>query len=169
MATAHLRTSVEQGERLNHLSKQLREMGRGDLQNKLRRNIRDASKSVVRHIQAEVRSVRVSSTKQGHAKPDRSTGLRERVARATSVSVTQKGVRIHVSPKKVGEYGRVLPKYLDASLPGYERWRHPVFGHDRWVQQRGQPYFGVTIKQHTRDFRAAIDDAMDDVLDELAG
>lgn len=83
------------------------------------------------------------------------------------MSVSQKGIRIHVSARKFGEYGKTLPKYLDA-YRRYSRWRHPVFGNENnWVEQQGKPYFGKTIKKHARDFRSAIQKAMDDVADDI--
>lgn len=168
MATASFWMGVENAQQFRELSKQLKQAGRGDLQKRMRREIRQASRPVVRDVQQAVRSVEVTSPKGGHQRPDRSTNLRERVARATGVSTTQHGVRFRVSAAKVGDYGVKLPKYLDASLGNYERWRHPVFGNrEVWAQQRGEPYFGVTITRHARDFRRAVQQAMDKVAEEI--
>jgi hypothetical protein len=170
MPTVRFGLHVEGGEKYKALSRDLRAQGRGDLQRRLRAGIKDAGKPAVADVRASARAVQVTSSKGGHARPDTSTHLRERVAKATTIAVRQKGIRIKVSAKKVGPYGVVLPKYLDASLGRYQRWRHPVFGNrSNWVEQKGQPYFGVTIKRHAQDFRRALLDVMDDVGRELTG
>lgn len=168
MARTTIWVGVEGADRFKRLSRDLREAGRGDLRRQLRREIRSAGRPVVRDVQTAVLGVQVSSSRGGHARPDRSTGLRQRVAKATTIAIRQNGIRIRVSARKVGPYGEQLPKYLDASLGRYDRWRHPVFGNRSvWTQQKGEPYFGRTILRHTRDFRNAIFKAMDDVAEEI--
>jgi hypothetical protein len=111
-------------------------------------------------------SVRVTSSRSGHIRPDRSTGLRARVAAATRIAATSTGVRIVVDGRKIDPvYGNSLAWYLNDS--GRRPWRHPVFGRrDRsqdWQQQRGQKTFFTTLNAHAPQFRSAIERAMEDV------
>lgn len=159
--------SVDGAQRLKKLSKELKDAGRKDLRTQLRREIKDAGKPVVADVKRAALAVDVSSSQGGTARPDKSTGLRARVAKATGLSITARGIRIRVSGKKMGDQ-KNLAKYLDASLGRYTRWRHPVFGNrNNWVEQRGDPFFFATIRKHTRDFRAACSEAMDKVADEI--
>lgn len=152
--------AIDGTQRLKKLSRELKAAGRGDLRREMRKEIREAGKPVVEDVRRAVMAVDVTSSRGGTAPPDTSTGLRARVARATGLSITANGIRIRVSGRRMGGDAR-LAKYLDASLGSYARWRHPVFGNrDVWVEQRGEPYFFNTIRNHTRDFRKAIDDAM---------
>lgn len=162
---------AEGGERLAKLSRDLKaagERGRG-LRREMRRNIREAAKPAVADVRRAVMAVQVTSTRSGHARPDSSTGLRARVAKATSVSVTATGVKIKVSGRKLGPGQRKLARYLDAELQSYKNWRHPVFGNrENWTVQHGQPFFFVTLRKHTRDFRRAVDEAMQETAERIA-
>ncbi len=160
--------SVHGANRLKTLSRDLKAAGAGDLRRELRKEIRQAGKPVVADVRRAVMAVNVSSSRGGTARPDRSTGLRARVARATGLSVTARGIRIRVSGRRLGKDAK-LAKYLDASLGRYTRWRHPVFGNRKvWAEQKGQPFFFVTIRKHTKDFRKACFDAMDKTADKIA-
>lgn len=168
--------SVQGAEELQKLSRRLKEQGRGDLQKKLRRNIREAGKPVVTDMRGAAMGVKVTSTKGGTARPDRSTGLRARTARAIGISQTRKGIRIRVSAKRFGPYGVTLPRYLDADAgPRWKRWRSPIFWPgpigsapaSRVKQQTGSPYFFSTIRKHRAAFRRAVFEAMDDTAKEL--
>lgn len=54
-----------------------------------------------------------------------------------------------------------LPRGEDSGERG---WRHPVFGHDVWVHQRGGSWFRETIA----DQRPDIERRLQDVLDQAA-
>lgn len=185
--------SVEGSREMRELATRLKRFKREDLRKKLRSRLKDAGDPTVKAIQAAAMRVRVtpeptvewSSTEQRMVpkkptrKPDkrrRSTNLRMRVARATRVSVTARGIRIAVSAKRVGPYGVTLPRYLDASISNrWWRWRHPVFfpgsisdaPPSRVVQQRGQPYFFGPITSRRAAFRKAAFRAISEVGDEL--
>lgn len=168
--------SVQGGEELRELSRKLKAQGRGDLQKKLRRNIREAGKPVVADMRSAVMGVKVTSSKGGTARPDRSTGLRARTARAIGISQTRKGIRIRVSANKFGPYGVTLPRYLDADAgPRWKRWRSPIFWPGpigtapakRVKQQMGSPYFFSTIRKHRAAFRRAVFEAMEQAAKEL--
>lgn len=148
------------------LSMELRTRGDPDLKRDLVKAIRREGEPAVRAVQAAWRSVRVSgSSRGGRGRPDRSTGLRERVAKATRVQVSQSGVRIVVDGRKVDpQYGRGLAWYLNASG---KPWRHPVFGRREnpqdWQEQRGQSVFYETLRNHEPRFRRAVGEAMETV------
>lgn len=160
--------SVRGYEQFRDLSKSLKRAGRGDLQRNLRRSIRSAGRPTEVALRSAVMRVQVTSSRRGTARPDVSTGLRARVARAIGTSVTQRGIRIRVDEKKVGPYGRSLPRYLDGSIASYRRWRHPVFGQPTvWTEQSGSAWFFTTIQSRQGTFQRAVLDAMDDTTREL--
>jgi hypothetical protein len=171
MADGSVSLRVQGGVQIRELSAKLKEAGRGDLTRKMRANIRKEANPVIADLRRAVMSVQVASLppndRGGRGRPDRDTGLRRRVASALTTSVTAKGVRIVVSARRVGNYGAALPKYLDASLPKYQIWRHPVFGRGVWVAQRGQPWFFETIMRHATDFRKAVLAALDETARKL--
>lgn len=168
---AELKFTVGGASELEELSRRLKDQRRGDLQKKLRSNITKAARPVQGQLRAAARSVQVRSSKGGQVRPDTSTGLRARVARAVRISVTRKGVRFVVSASQVDpQYGASLPRYLDGELPRYRRWRHPVFGDaETWAMQFGSPWFFRTIRRHTRRVEQAIGEAMDETAREIAG
>lgn len=161
--------AVQGAEQLRDLSKRLKAQGNGRLQRKLRSSIRDAAKPAEADLKAAALGMRFTSSQGGKARPDKSTGFRTRLSRAVGTSISGRGtIRLRVSEKKFGPYGRTLPKYSDAELQRYKRLRHPVFGNrDNWVQQQGSPWFFTTIRRHRRDFRRAVFKAMDDVGREI--
>lgn len=163
-----VQVGIRGGEQFREVSRALRKAGRGDLQKNLRRNIRAAARPVEADLRAAVMRVRVTSDKGGAVRPDLSTGLRARTARAIGTSVTQRGVRIKVNEKKIGPYGRSLPRYLDGTIAKYRRWRHPVFGQETvWVEQQGSAWFFSTIRSRAGTFQRAILAAMDETTRDL--
>lgn len=175
MANAPIAVSAEGAAALGALSRRLKDAGRGDLQKQLRREIRDAGRPVITDIRQAVMNVDVSSSRGGTARPDRSTGLRARTAKATGLSVTKRGIRIRVRGKRVDPQYPSLVKYLDGTLGKYGRWRHPVFWPGpigtaparRVVQQSGEAYFFVTINKHRRQFRRAVFEAIERTNEQI--
>ncbi|WP_084963756.1 hypothetical protein [Thermoactinospora rubra] len=100
----------------------------------------------------------------------RGSGLRDTIARSLRL-VTKTGsrsarVRIEVDASKMPQDQRTLPRHLDSE----KGWRHPVFGNrKKWVHQRGQPWFEVTIRRHAPKVRNDILKAMDDIADKIEG
>ncbi|MGH8010248.1 MAG: hypothetical protein ACREQ3_24910, partial [Candidatus Binatia bacterium] len=145
--------SIEGARRLEELSRRLKAEGRGETQRHLREQIQEAGGPVLRDLRRAVMKVKIISSRGGKSEPRLSTGLRARTSRATMISHTRHGIRIRVSERRFGDYGVTLPRYLDSSLPRWQRWRHPVFWPGpigtapakRVVQQRGQPWFFTTI------------------------
>lgn len=148
------------------LSAELKTRGRLDLKRDLVRAVRDEGAPVLADVRAAWLSVRVSgSTRGGRGRPDRSTGLRARVAAATRIAATSNGVRIVVDGKKIDPvYGKGLAWYLNGQ--GRRPWRHPVFGRREnpqdWQQQQGQEVFFRTLNANRERFRAGIARAMED-------
>lgn len=168
MARGSIDMSVRGYEQFRELSKALKQAGAGDLQRNLRRNLRAAGRPTEVALRAAVMRVQVTSSRGGTARPDRSTGLRQRVAAAVGTSVTQNGIRVRVNAAKVGPYGRSLPRYLDGSLARYSRWRHPVFGQPTvWSEQSGSAWFFATVQSRAGTFQRAVLDAMDETTREL--
>lgn len=168
MADMPIDVSAKGAAELGALSRRLKDAGRGDLQTQLRREIRQEGKPVITDLKRAVMAVDVSSSQGGHARPDRSTNLRQRTAKATGLSVTKGGIRIRTRAKRVDPEYPSLVKYLDASLGKYDRWRHPVFGTSKrgtftgpWTQQRGDPWFFTMIVKHRRQFRHAVFEAIE--------
>lgn len=179
MARARVTGRGRSSQALQELRRRMKAAGRVDLASKMRRQIKQAGDPVVAEIRGAVMQVQVTSSRGGQGHPKRSTNLRARVAAATGISQTQKGIRIRVSANRVDpQYGVTLPRYLDASLGGrWVRWRHPIFWPGpigtaparRVTQQKGSPYFFDTINRHKEDFSRAVDQAAQDALREMLG
>lgn len=169
MPAAPIWVNIEGAGELRALSRRLKDAGRGDLQRELRQQIRDEGKPVIRDLRRAAMAVDVSSTRGGRARPRGSTNLRARTAKATGLSTTQNGILIRTRGRRVDAAYPTLPKYLDSTLGRFDRWRHPVFGHmDVWTQQRGEPWFFVTVRRHARAFRRAVFDAIRSINDKIA-
>lgn len=156
---------------LRALARRMRDAGNGDLQAKLRRNLRDAGRPVLAELRTAVVGVQVTSSRGGKAHPSYSRQLRQRVAKALRLSVAYRGIRFNVQGSAMGDaqYGAALAKYLDGQLAGYRRWRHPVFGQaEVWAEQSGRPWFFVTIMANADQFEAACVDAVNEIIGEIA-
>lgn len=152
------------------LAQRLRRAASGELERKLRRNLREAGRPVVAHLRTAVMAVNVTSSRGGTADPSYSRQLRQRVASAIRLSVAFQGIRFAVQGSAVGDgkYGLTLPKYLDGELPMYKNWRHPVFGQEGvWEVQHGKPWFFVTIREHAADFEEACVAAINEIVMEI--
>lgn len=77
----------------------------------------------------------------------RSSGMREGIKRGLKTRVVtgakRQGIEIVTTGPKVGD-----PKFNQAKFWTKNRFRHPLFGNrDRFVDQKGQPYFHAPIYQ----------------------
>lgn len=151
------------------LSRRLRALADGRTQERLRSRLRTAGRPVEREIRSRARSLRVTGSRGGQGRPRRATNLRARTAAAVSTSVTQRGIRFVVDGGKVDpQYGAALVRYLDADLPGYRRWRHPVFGSGAWTQQTSSGgFFFATVRARRPAFEKAVTSVVDDIADDL--
>lgn len=100
--------------------------------------------------------------------------LASNVEARTFVNAAHSGIRIVVNP--VG-LPTGLPEAMDTdkkrNVPGHGyrfAFRHPVFG-DRevWANQAGYPYFRKTLNRNKKLSSDAVRQAMDEVINEIAG
>jgi hypothetical protein len=188
MAAVQL-SSGQAGLEFRALAKKLRRAGATDLRKSLRQKISAAGGPVVDDVKQAVRDLQVTSSHGGgtgqrrkhnvgrakaSAKTDlakarkrmerRGAGLRETVAAGVRLQTTAKGVKIIATSDRLPESQKSLPRHLDSD----KGWRHPVFGDtNKWVHQRGGPWFAATIKPKAPAFRAACLEAMDEIKDQL--
>jgi hypothetical protein len=170
MPSAEIQMKVSGADRYKALSRRMKKAGRGDLQRKLTKAVRKEGGPALAAVRAAWLTVDVTSLapndRGGHGRPDASTGLRARVARATGISATQRGIAIKVAGRRVDPKYPSLPFYLNG-LPRAKPWRHRVFGHDVWVGQRGQEVFAPTLKGFSPQWRQGCEDAMDELVAEI--
>lgn len=167
------------------LSRKLRRLGRGDLQKKFRDGIAEAGKPVLNRVRQEVLSMNVKGSPGGgsaarqafavsrarseagrHRASRRHAGLRSSTARATGLSITDKGVRFVCRSGAMPPDQRELPRHLNSS----KGWNHPLFGDkEQWFHEQGHPWFEETIRKDVRDFHDGILKKMEEVKRELNG
>lgn len=171
MADLDLRMGVKGADAYGGLARRLREQGDGRLQEKLRSRVRSAGRPVEREIRSKALGLRVTGQRGGRGRPRRDTHLRARTAAAVGTSITQTGIRFTVDGGRVDpRYGGALVRYLDADLPGYTRWRYPVFNTGRWAQNRSSGgYFFATIRARRGTFEAAVQSVVDGVARDIEG
>jgi hypothetical protein len=167
MSDASINKKDSGPDRSRALSRRMKKASRGDLQRKLTKAIRTEGGPALAAVRAAWLTVDVSSSRGGIARPDTATGLRARVARATGISVQQRGIKISVSGRRVDPKYPSLPFYLNG-MPRSKPWRHPVFGNrEVWVAQKGQEVFAPTLKSFSPQWRKGCEDAMDEFVREI--
>lgn len=117
--------------------------------------ISKAQKANAKEAAAKVRSM--------PAKGDEgSTGLRKDVARGVGTMPIDGGTRIYTSMPEEDE--AIIPLGLDTD----KGWRHPVFGKDRWVTQRGDfSWFMETMKESFKTLPPQVHDILEDGADHI--
>lgn len=177
--------NVEQVRQFRDLSGRLKKAGRGDLRKQLNKAIKDAGRPIVDDVRNAVQGLHSSSSHGGGAKQRqrysasrarseraalnamrRSGSLRRRVAGATALESTQRGVRFVVRSAQLPEDQRSLPRHMNSE----KGTRHPVFGDtEKWVAQKWTPagYFSKTISQKSHDFRRYIGTQMEIVKKQI--
>jgi hypothetical protein len=167
-------------------AKKLKAAGKGKLVPKMNRAMKLAAKPVQQEIQTEVkaldsrarggggqarRAYDVSrsrrTTERVRARAAARRGLRATVARATRIEASAGGrtarLRIRVNRNMLPPDQRKLPRHLNRG-----KWRHPVFGSDRWVEQTVKPgYFDRPTASGGPRIRTAAVGAVNDLLKEL--
>lgn len=164
-------------EELTSLARRLRETGQRDLQRELNKQIRKATGPIVSDLRSAVKAIpikgsrgrgsrsranydleRMSKLNEKNAlKAANRAGLRETIARAIrsdlKLSGNSPGVKISVKTAMLPPDQRSLPRLLDSP----NGWRHPIFGNrNNWADQKGQPWWMVTIRPHAENAREAI-------------
>jgi hypothetical protein len=167
MPSATVWVKADGGQKYKAIARRLRKAGRGDLQRKLTKAVREEGQPALAAVRAAWMTVDVESTKGGTAPPDRATGLRRRVARATRIRALQSGISIAVNANSVDARYPSLVYYLNG-FPRTRSWRHPVFGNRLvWTAQKGQEVFYPTLREFAPAWRAGIYRAMEETAAEI--
>lgn len=158
---AGLQTS---GTDLRTVAKKLRKAGDGRLKKRFRTELRACVAPMVPAVRASIAAIPVHGTA--------SSGLRQRMQRATRLSVKttgrSAGVAILVDPKRMPDGEKALPQYMEGA-EGHARWRHPVFGDpDKWVQQQSHAYFFPVVRKLGVTSRVAVDKVIADINRQLS-
>ena len=106
---------------------------------------KSAGTTASRSARASVRFGRSRAKNKTLAKFERKAGLRQTIAQAVQLRVSAAGgsMSIQVDAALLPDDQKSLPWDMEgAGKP----WRHPVYGHDKWVQQQSHPYFFKTIQ-----------------------
>jgi hypothetical protein len=92
------------------------------------------------------------------------TGLRARLAAGVGVQVGVGGNARMRFITKMPPGQEELPRGEDSGLRG---WRHPVYGHDVWVHQRGGSWFRETIADQRPDIERRLQDVLDQAAEQI--
>jgi hypothetical protein len=152
---------------LKQLSRDLRKLGDGQMSKELQTAILASAKPVVGDIRSAVLAIpskgvtssasrsgraahRAYKSKARNASADRfmsKAGLRQTIARAVKLQAlaSRGSISLQVDSSVLPPGQQTLPWALEGVG---KSWRHPVFGHDKWVQQQPHPYFFNTITSH---------------------
>lgn len=93
----------------------------------------------------------------------RNTGLRSTLARSVKVSITATGVQIYVRTTAVPGFPNAARK-----TDSVQGWRHPVFGRDVWVAERGGPWFASSIRSQQDVVRRSLEAAISETISRLS-
>lgn len=184
MAKARVSVLIEGGRRLAEVDNALKAAAEGGLRKELRIGLQRAANPTVKELKAVVLGVQVTALPPGkyRQRKENQRPLRKTVSKALHLkAVPLEGwVRIEVAnwafPPGSIENPPSLPKYLDSTIGRYDRWRHPVFWPGRMStapanrvrQQRGQPWFFVTIDKRRDNMRREMFRAIDRVARDIA-
>ena len=117
-------------EDVKNLLKVMRSAGR-DLRRDMGKEIRHVAQPVIGTCAQRSAAWPARHRRREPSGPTGAGGITGRIAAATKVSITGRGVRIRVNNGSLGN-ARKLPAYIDAG----KTWRHPVMGNRRaWVSQ----------------------------------
>lgn len=122
----------------------------------LRRNIRNVAKTVASDVKNEVLKPPLRAGRN-----PRHTGLRQGIAAGVGVSILTGNSRAGVQITSRGFLARAYDKP--------QGWRHPTYGTDAWVTQRGRPYFRDRIPAHRDEMAKAVQAALAEAVASLEG
>jgi hypothetical protein len=115
-----------------------------------------------------LRSAYRSNPSKDQPNPPGRGDLRRLLARAVTVMVKLTGnsplVRLKVDGRKMPSGMGGLP----AMYEGRKRWRHKVFGRDRWVTQRPVPTFDRVVRMAAPRVRTRVNKVADDAMRDVA-
>lgn len=179
--------NVEQVRQFRDLSGRLKKAGRGDLRKQLNASIKAAGQPIVEDVRNAAQGLHSTSSHGGGAKQRqryaasrarseraatnalrRSGSLRRRVAGATKLESTQRGVRFVVKSALLPPDQRTLPRHMNSE----KGWKHPTFGRrgkGEWPTQKATPagFFSKTISQKSHDFRRYIGAQMEQIKKQI--
>ncbi|MGD9989310.1 hypothetical protein [Pseudonocardia sp.] len=166
MAVLRIRVKVSSTAKLDRLARRLREAADGGLQSELTKGVVTEAPRALAEVRTSFKGVQITATPSRGG--GRSTGLRARVAAATTAEPHMQGARFEVDPQAVDTaYGRTLSWGVD----GLGRWRHPTFGRTgkgQWVTQKGQEVFFKTLRGHP-GWEPRLERALDKVARRIEG
>lgn len=162
-----------------------------DLGLRIRKNIRDAAKPIVKDMRKAVTAPQ--SKRSGRNKGTRirtrtvkgidfdGTEFKDKVQETVDTNhrtseLVAKGITFRVSTGNAGgavrfvSSSRALPEQRKAMSRALNKksFRHPVFGDTKhWVTQEGRPYFGSVILGNTAPLYDAIEKALDEAATAL--
>jgi hypothetical protein len=146
------------------LIRQLRDAPAG-LSRDLRRDLGQAGNQVAAKTRAKIRS----------AASRRAGSLREEIAGTVSVRglLRRSGAAVEIKSDgtKMPDGKENLAAYADGYWP-WQRWRHPVWGHDPWKTQEwpsARGWFSGTIRAESPQFAAAAQAAMNETAGRIEG
>ena len=134
----------------------------------LRKNIRKAAYEAADRVRSEAMQPGATVA----AANSRTTGLRSGIAAGVQVKImtgNRAGVAIVASSRAMGTGRESLVRAWEIGGAAARGWRHPVYGQDAWVTQRGHPYFRKTIFNRREQIRAAVESAMTEAAASLKG
>lgn len=139
----------------------------------------EASQAMVKELRAQYRQAARQAAgktqdKIRGASSHHAGGLRERIAGTVTSSVQQRGEGIVARISSVGSRMPEGQENLNAYADGSARrpWRHPVWGHDRWVGQdwpSARGWFTGTLRDEQENFADAARQALDTLAAKLDG
>ncbi|MFJ4551098.1 hypothetical protein ACIP4X_18035 [Streptomyces sp. NPDC088817] len=149
------------GKELKRIASELRRMNDPELKKRFSKELREAAKPMVPAVRKAIREI---PSKRRYT----ASGLRGRMSKAVKLEVRTSGkdagVRIRVDGRKMPDKEKSLQSYMEGVKP---RWRHPVFGHDVWVQQPAKPYFFKTVDRLGQQTRQSVNRAIDQVAKDI--
>ena len=117
----------------------------------LRRNLKEIAGRAAEAVKQEIKDA------SGTLGSDDLAAIEAGVSAKVSFTKRSAGVKIVASASKLPSADKGLVKALEL-----KRFRHPIFGTDKWAEQDGHPYFGAAIgKTIDSDLLNEIDAAMD--------
>lgn len=124
----------------------------------LRKRLRQIAGEIADAMQAEVKR----SPPTGGRSPG-SHRTRQQIAEGIGVKVAtgkrRQGVFVSGSAKRMANGRAAMPRAYNKRT-----FRHPIFGTRKWISQRGNPYFGTTIKRYEETAEQAVADALTEAL-----
>lgn len=158
--------------RLRALSRDLRSAADGKARRKTTmRELKGALNPLVADVRGAIMRIpsRGESARRGR-RPLRAE-LSRSVSKQVRLSGRKAGVSVFMNPRKMPHGKKAIPQYMEA-VPGYTRWRHPVYGprgSEPYVSQSAHPYFSHILPAAQARGRAAVARIVERTARDLEG